>query len=107
MPESKDDFGTPLNYRLHKYFGKTKTKKFMYEDCWSSIVLRNEAWLCIKNLMINLDIFIAKLKWEILRQQEKICKFENLELEDTDMARFWENVIKKCKNYKKSGDTNI
>lgn len=102
MKEKPEDFGTPLEYRIRKYLGKNKKNKMdSYPDCWGGIVLRNEAWLCIKNLMINLDIFIARLEWEILRQQEKVCGFEELELEDTDMARFWEGVIQKCKECKK------
>ena len=44
-----EDIGTPLSYRLEKYFGKTKSKKFIYPDYWGDIVLRNEAWIVFRN----------------------------------------------------------
>jgi hypothetical protein len=93
MPETDEDLGTPLVYRVGKYMKKTKKEKFIYPDCWSGIVLRNEAWICLKNLMIHLDDFLPDLRWEITRQQEKVCNFEELELEDSDMQKFWENLI--------------
>lgn len=44
------DIGTPLSYRLKKYFGKSASnEKFIYADNWGSIVLRNEAWIVFRN----------------------------------------------------------
>ncbi len=100
MPETDEDFGTPLVCRMEKYMKKTRKKEFVYPDCWSSIVLRNEAWICLKNLMIHLDDFLPDLRWKITRQQEKVCNFEELELEDSDMQKFWENLILELGKYK-------
>ncbi len=46
-----------------------KKTKFIYSDSWGSIILRNEAWITIENL-------VAVIK----------------------MERFWERVIKELKN---------
>lgn len=50
-PEPKD-IGTPLTFRLEKYFGMDKKylDKFVYPDSWGSIILRNEAWIVFRNL---------------------------------------------------------
>lgn len=39
----------PLNVQAEHYFGKSKSKKFIYDDCWGSIVLQNVAWLKFQN----------------------------------------------------------
>lgn len=53
MPKDTKDIGTPLNYRLKKYFNTDKSylDKFIYSDSWGEIVLRAEAWLCFTNIM--------------------------------------------------------
>ena len=51
MKYEKEDFGTPLEYRVNKYLEKEKKSKFVYNDCWGSIVNRNEAWIVFKNIM--------------------------------------------------------
>lgn len=75
---------------------REKRKKFVYNDYWGGIVLRNEAWICIKNLMIQKNIMSnIDLVNEILHQQEEksIFKFENLELQNTTMSRFYEKLL--------------
>ena len=92
-----EDLGAPLSVLVDKYMDKNSRKsKFVYEDSWGDIVLRNEAWICIKNLLSQKNISnpIDILK-DILRQQEKKSRFslkEN-ELENTDMSRFYEKLI--------------
>lgn len=51
-PSDPKDYGTPLTYRLEKYFNTDKSylDKFMYSDCWGGIVLRNEAWIVFRNV---------------------------------------------------------
>lgn len=46
------DIGTPITFRLQKYFGMNKKylDKFVYPDSWGSIVLRNEAWIVFRNI---------------------------------------------------------
>ncbi|MGV8173909.1 MAG: hypothetical protein ACP5M6_06880 [Methanobrevibacter sp.] len=56
-----EDIGKPTSYILKKYFNKGKSDKFIYADCWGSIVLRNEAWLLLKNalcLMRQCDTYL-------------------------------------------------
>lgn len=50
MKFSKEDYGLPLECLCNKYLNKDKKKKFIYSDCWGSVVLRNEAWILIKNV---------------------------------------------------------
>lgn len=47
-----EDMGTPLTYRLTKYFNVDKSclNKFVYPDSWGEIVLRNEAWIVFRNI---------------------------------------------------------
>ena len=45
-----EDSGKPLSYILNKYFNKTKSRKFIYDDSWGSVVLRQQAWLKIENI---------------------------------------------------------
>lgn len=92
-----EDLGAPLSVLVDKYMDKSSRKsKFVYDDSWGDIVLRNEAWICIKNLVTqkNTSHPIDILE-NILRQQEKKSRFslkEN-ELENTDMSRFYEKLI--------------
>lgn len=93
------DIGTPLNYRLEKYFSTKKSSKFIYEDSWGSIVLRNEAWLCFKNIKhiilrnshnavaVMLDL-MAKNDINMNQNTEELAVWE----------RFFENVVKEYKN---------
>jgi len=48
---NKEDIGKPLSFILQKYFSKEKSEKFIYSDCWGSVVLRNEAWLKFENVI--------------------------------------------------------
>ena len=45
-----EDFDKPLEYLLKKYFNKDKSNKFIYPDCWGSIVHRDEAWIVFRNI---------------------------------------------------------
>lgn len=45
------DLGKSQDYYLNKYFDKQRNKKFIYSDSWGSVVLRNEAWITIKNII--------------------------------------------------------
>lgn len=94
----KSDIGSSLNKLRGKYLHKKKGSTFIYEDAWGSIVLRNEAWICIKNLKSRLEIdSYYKLCKDIVRKQEQISmfNFKELELEDSYMMRFWEDLIRK------------
>ena len=92
-----EDFGAPLSVLVEKYMDKSSRKsKFVYEDAWGSIVLRNEAWICIKNLVSQKSTsHPTDILNEILRQQEQKSSFifEENQLENSDMSRFYEKLI--------------
>lgn len=93
-----EEKGAPLNVLAKKYCNKDKSKKFVYGDAWGSIVLRNEAWICIENLIYQIKSgrFVLDIINDICRQQERLLKFEEYELCCTDMERFWERVVMEC-----------
>lgn len=90
-----EDIGTPLNYRAKKYMNKNISSKFIYSDNWGAIILRNEAWLRIKNLysQIKDGRFQLDIVNDILRQQERLHKLDEYELCCTEMERFWERLV--------------
>lgn len=98
-----DEIGAPLDVLAKKYLDKDKSKKFVYSDAWGDIVLRQEAWIKLENLIhwIDRDVFELDILNEILRQQEKLHNFEEYELCCTDMERFFEKVINSTKKYHK------
>lgn len=90
-----EDYGKTLNQLCDKYMGKTRSKKFVYEDAWGDIIARAEAWIRLKNLMadIRTGVFALDIVANILRQQEETHSMEIYELCCTPMERFWEQVI--------------
>lgn len=99
MKVRDEDMGMPLEVLCKKYLGKDKSNKFIYPDAWGDIVLKQEAWIKLENLVYRLQIGELELDLlnQILRQQEKVCGFKDYDLCCTDMERFWENVIKETK----------
>lgn len=89
-----EDIGAPLDVLCKKYLNKDKSKKFIYGDAWGDIVLRNEAWIHIENVVSyakeNLPYQVV---YEIIQEQERINGFEDLELIGTDMERMWDNIL--------------
>ena len=96
-----EESGMPLNYFVKKLLGKDRPAKFGYEDAWGDIVLRNETYLKINNLIpqIQSGRFILDIINDIREQQERYHKFEKNDLVCTDMERFWENIVKETKKY--------
>lgn len=92
---SADEIGAPLSVIANKYAAADRKSKFIYEDAWGSVVLRNEAWICLRGLLIDIERKISPLRIldEILRQQERTHGFDEYELCCTDIERFWERVI--------------
>ena len=89
-----EDIGTPLGYRLKKYgIDRKANEKFCYADCWGDIVLRNEAWILLKNLIPLLKVnnynSTAKI---ICREQEKYHRWQQFSLDDWEF--FYEQICK-------------
>ena len=95
MRLSLEDMGMPLGHVAKKHMDKGKRQKFIYPDAWGSIVLRNQAWICIYNLLkqIEENRFQLDIINDIREQQERLHGFDEYDLCSTDMERFWEKVV--------------
>ena len=99
-----DEYGEPLLATCERFGIETnKKEKFLYADTWGSIVLRNEAWILIENIV---PIMTMEETNEIELRNELICKFEKLnKIRRNDLGVTWriffENVVKELKEYLK------
>lgn len=98
-----EDIGAPLSYLCKKYLDKNKSDKFVYPDAWGQLICRNEAWIKIENLMlfVRRDEDNSVILSRILRSMEKKLKFRDNELENSDMSRMFEKLIKDLKKCNK------
>ena len=102
VPSDSNDLGKPLNYTLAKYFpdSKQKREKFVYSDNWSGVILRNEAWIKLNNLVHIIkrqDYFEPDVRYKIIDLQEQYHHMNNGELINSDMERMWERLLKLIK----------
>lgn len=96
-----EDQDKPLGYLAEKYLDKTRKIKFVYDDAWGDIVLRNEAWIRIQNLLPLMKYKSqSEILQEILRQQEKINNFKPYDLYSSDMERMFEKILNNLTIYK-------
>ena len=90
-----EDIGTPLVYRLGKYFGVTKKDRFIYPDTWGDVVLRQSAWLKFANYIPTMRYFTDK------KMSAACCDFMKNEYTgrdlDNEWRRFFENVAKEIR----------
>ena len=98
-PPEGERIGMPLSYYANKYFNKKRQEKFTYPDCWGSIILRNEAWLRIKNAVGWAELK-NKYRWskDVFNLQKKTVSEYLTGNEECDWLRFWEgcyNILKK------------
>ena len=99
-PPAGERIDMPLSYYLKKYFNKTKTEKFIYADNWAGIVLRNEAWLKIENLIPMCkykEMNHLQVAREILELQKRVITGMSIPTEN-EWERYWENVVKLVRN---------
>lgn len=95
-PPAGERIDMPMNYYLKKYFGKTKSEKFIYSDCWGSIILRNEAWIKLENLIPLCkyrEMNYSQIAGDVLRQQKFSVKGMSDEV-CLEWGRYWQNVVK-------------
>ena len=102
IPPDANDLGKPLNYTLQKYFpdSKQKREKFIYSDNWGGVVLRNEAWIKLSNLVHIVkrqDYFEPDVRNRIIELQEQFHNMRSGELLVSDMERMWERLLKLVK----------
>lgn len=85
--------GTPLNVRLEALGVKKKAEKFIYSDSWGDVVLRNEAWLCVKDFVQ----WIRQIEHEgdAIRSLQKLAgDYYNTDMSTQDWGRFLEGVVR-------------
>jgi len=90
-----EELGRPLNYFVEKHLGKNGPQRFIYDDAWGAVVLRNEAWIVIEGLLAEVrnNKFPLDIVRKIREQQERFHEFEKYELVSTEMERFWERLV--------------
>ena len=91
----------PLSYYAKKYFDTDINKKFIYDDCWGDIILRNEAWLEIENLVPMCEyreMSYLQIAREVLKEQQFVIKGMSSDVE-AEWERFWEKVVRLVREY--------
>lgn len=76
-PPKNERTDMSTNYYCKKYFGKAKREKFCYADMWGSIILRNEAWIKICNLVPlckHLEINCLQIAQKIIDSQDCVVE---------------------------------
>ena len=90
----------PLSYYMNKYFSTKRSEKFIYPDCWGSIILRNEAWILLKDILQMIQTENCTLVAQEILKLQKMDKYTpNFNVsDDIEWIRFWENVCKCVKD---------
>lgn len=97
LKDSKEDFGNPLEYMIKKYeINSKKNSGFVYNDCWGDIVLRNEAWIVLENVIPQIKLKHEQVLTRDLIQKFADCKHHRMRWTDVDVTwnLFWENIVK-------------
>lgn len=96
IPPTGERIGMPLKYYLEKYFDTTRKAEFIYPDGYGLIVLRNEAWICLKNYVhyIKTDNPVLVAQSIVNQQKNDIYTQDLLNNISTQInwSHFWENV---------------
>ena len=102
----KDDLGKSVDYYANKYFGYGFKSKFIYSDNWSSIVLRQEAWIIFKGVFKDIEGYDNRrmftrqtptqiyIKDAMLRCIEKYYNWPEYDLACSDLSRCFESIVK-------------
>ena len=102
QPPKGERIDMPLSYYMNKYFNTKRNEKFVYPDNWGSIILRNEAWILLKDILLIMQTEnYTSIAQEILKLQKLDKYTPNFSVaDDIEWIRFWENVCKCVKeNY--------
>ena len=100
QPPKGERMDMPLSYYMNKYFSTKRSEKFIYPDCWGSIILRNEAWILLKDILqiIQTENYTSVAQ-EILKLQKTDKNSTSFSIsDDMEWIRFWENVCKCVKD---------
>lgn len=100
QPPKGEHVDMPISYYLKKYFNHSKKDKFVYPDGWGDIVLRNEAWILLKDILplIKTENEVVSAQ-NILKLQSQERKYSYIDsCNKNEWERFWERVVKYVKN---------
>ena len=99
-PPEGERIDMPLSYYVNKYLHRKVGEKFVYPDCWGSIVLRNEAWIQIKDIipMIKTESHINVARTILKLQAKDNYSPHDLDSFCCEWNNYWENVIKEVQN---------
>lgn len=110
-PTDSNDIGADLSTICKKYFNQEKkcVKDFVYSDTWGDVVLRNEAWLILKNGIKYQELlrerpmthicYVESFAFDYAKALERVLKFEPLSLMCSDTERMFEAVERILKEY--------
>lgn len=108
-PPAGERIDMPTSYYLNKYFGtKCSKEKFIYPDCWDSIILRNECWLVLENLVPLLkcrDMNSLQVARKILQKQKMVVGGMSDEV-TLEWERYWERVVNFLKGVMRNESRN-
>lgn len=99
-PPEGERIDMPTSYYMKKYFNIERPEKFIYADCWGDIVLRNEAWIKLENLVPLCrykEMNYSQIARKIIQQQKLVEKG----MSDgvcNEWEMFWEKVVKVVKS---------
>lgn len=98
-PPKEERIDMPLSYYANKYFNKKDTKnKFIYPDCWGDIVLRNEAWILLKDILLIIQTENNTMVARKILDLQKHDKYSCIDTSnENEWLIFWENVCKYIK----------
>lgn len=77
-------------------------KKFVYNDTFGAVVLRNEAYLKVTGFCRYIDER-CRLVHEVMRLFEQKMEMKEYELEDTNDSRMFEDIVNKLYKMNKEG----
>lgn len=77
-----------------RYINFKVNNKFIYNDNFANIILRNEGWICIRNLILYLNDVHIKYKLKKIS-----CDFYGWKIQDINpyLERFYDNLIDKLR----------
>ena len=78
-PPEGERIDIPLSYYAEKYFNKKKKNKFVYPDCWGSIVLRNEAWILLKDIIPLMETENSILVSKNILQMQRYDNYSSID----------------------------
>lgn len=93
--------GVPLSVIVQKFFNQERKNKFVYPDGWGDIVLRNEAWLKVSNVVLTVDYLNSvKIAQAIVKQQKQDPHaLLDSAAAEAEWERFWIEAIEKLHRY--------